>query len=93
MTANQPGKYSSPHNLQRWTARTLADSTWLDPDSTDYNEDTCNDACHYHDGGAALYLKESDLRNDPTGANLSDEIEANQYVTLDGQGNICGSCH
>jgi hypothetical protein len=35
----------------------------------------------------------ADLENDPTGDDLSDEIIANQFVTLDGQGSVCSACH
>jgi len=93
-------KYTSPHNIQRWTARTLVDSAWLEPAQADYDNTTCRTACHIHGTAAAStmnianFLYEDDITNDATGDDLSDELVANQYVTFDGQIISCrDACH
>ncbi|MCF7797438.1 MAG: hypothetical protein K9N11_05430 [Lentisphaeria bacterium] len=89
-------KYTSPHNIQRWTSRTLADSTWLLPDSTSYTAQTCADNCHYHrvnvpgNPQATFYLLSAQMDN----LEQSDEKGANANVTLDDNGSVqCAHCH
>ena len=94
-------KYASPHNIKRWTERTLVDSTWID-DATAYTNRTCNDGCHMHgDVGALfprkvdLYLTDENMESDITGDDLSGELEANALTSLGrvSDETYCVSCH
>ncbi|MCF7824575.1 MAG: cytochrome c3 family protein [Candidatus Marinimicrobia bacterium] len=91
-------KYSSPHNIQRWTSRTLVDSTWQD--SAGYTTGTCNDNCHMHGSfgpgtmqNVGIYLTDNDMLHDITNDNLSNEIEANALTSLGTQSGSCAVCH
>ncbi len=94
-------KYASPHNIQRWTARTLVDSAWADTSGQIYTDQTCADNCHIH--GAAgnpamenidLYLTNEDMTpaGEITGDDLSGEILANAKTSLGPTGS-CSACH
>lgn len=91
-------KFASPHNIQRWTARTLVDSSWSD--TTAYTTETCSDNCHMHGGSIAgamvneaLYLTDANMTSDHTGDDLSDEIEANKNTSLGDGTCYYSSCH
>jgi len=93
-------KYASPHNIQRWTARTLVDSVWIENGA--YTQGDCYENCHMHgDIGAytavndALYLLNENMENDITGDDLSDEIPANALTSLGrkSDGSYCSACH
>ncbi|MEA3286651.1 MAG: hypothetical protein U9Q77_04675 [Candidatus Marinimicrobia bacterium] len=94
-------KYTSPHNIQRWTARTLVDTTWADTSAQLYTDQTCADNCHMHgDSGNSsllnidLYLTNEDMTpaGEITGDDLSGEIEANALTSL-GSASNCSACH
>ncbi len=64
--------YTTPHNIQRWTARTTVEEGG-----------TCSDNCHIRPGAAGktnreLYLFESDLKRDW-------EKSANRNIVVDGR--------
>lgn len=93
-------KRASPHNIQRWTARTLVDSAWLTSGS--YTANNCYQSCHLHgvsDEGAitgplqTFYLMSDYLEE----REQSDENLANEAVTVDENGQLfpggCEVCH
>lgn len=91
-------KFASPHNIQRWTARTLVDPTWAD--SSAYTADNCADNCHMHGTYGAsimvnddLYLENADMQSDMTGDDLSHEIDANENTSLGDDGCYYSACH
>lgn len=96
-------KYTSPHNIQRWTGRTLVDSTWADTSAQLYTELTCSDNCHIHDDSdpdhtivnLALYLTNDDMRpaGEITGDDLSNEIDANANTSLGDGSCFYSACH
>jgi hypothetical protein len=95
-------KYASPHNIQRWTERTLADTNWASSSTQDYTTDDCYTNCHMHgDVGAytavndALYLIDENMESDITNDDLSDEIPFNTLTSLGrmSNGNYCSACH
>ncbi len=94
-------RYTSPHNIQRWTARTLVNADWATPGGDTYNPTNCYQNCHLHQlspqGAFTGPLKDSYLLSgylDEHGQN--DEKMANEPVTVDEQGEMwrgCGNCH
>jgi hypothetical protein len=100
-------KYASPHNIQRWTDRTLVNPDWAETTDQPYTASTCNDNCHMHGNVGALfprkielYLIHENMESDITGDDLSDEIPANESVSLGRTdlgnyetGSYCLSCH
>ncbi len=98
-------KYSSPHNIQRWTDRTLFDPSWADTSEVLYTESTCSKNCHLHGDYSGLFLTNSniylthdDMVEDITGYDLSNEIEANALVSLGYkptgiEAEFCSKCH
>ncbi len=93
-------KYASPHNIQRWTERTLVETSWSD--SSVYTADNCYTNCHMHGNTGAytavnldLYLIDENMENDITDDDLSGEIEANALTSLGrvGDGTYCAACH
>ncbi len=93
-------KYASPHNIQRWTKRTLVDTTWRD--SVNYTAASCNDNCHMHSTyesyvatNKALYLIDENMENDITNDDLSGEIAANALTSLGrlSDRSYCSACH
>jgi len=97
-------KYTSPHNIQRWTDQTLvseADSALAVNAGKPLNDDDgyCFIKCHYNDGlswhpavNTEIYIKQTDLESDVTGDDLSAEIQANIGVLVDGSF-TCTACH
>ena len=88
---------TSPHNLQRWTSRTLVESSWIDS-STAYDDNTCWKNCHLHNlvngSSAGPYNYDHFLREvDLDAHDQQDEKLANASVTVDGGGNLCNACH
>ncbi|MCF7797440.1 MAG: hypothetical protein K9N11_05440 [Lentisphaeria bacterium] len=93
-------KRASPHNIQRWTIRTLVDSTWLA--GGNYDAEQCYENCHLHgvseDGTIAGPLQTFYLMSDYLEERgQSDEILANERVTVDENGQLfpggCDTCH
>jgi len=96
--AMETWKYTSPHNIQRWTERTLVDTSWRD--NTSYTASTCNDNCHMHGDrvppstpNSDVFLTNYDLYRDKTRDDLSDEIEANVLTSLGEGSGMCAVCH
>ncbi len=94
-------KYTSPHNIQRWTDRTLVDPAWAATSGQLYTDLTCSDNCHMHDDSdddhtivnLDLYLTNENLRNDITGDDLSAEIYANVNTSLGDGTCYYSACH
>jgi thiosulfate/3-mercaptopyruvate sulfurtransferase len=99
-------KYTSPHNIQRWTKRTLVDSTWADTSGQIYTSDNCSDNCHMHGDkyislgdvtekykNVDIYLTNEDMENDITNDDLSGEVDANTYTSLGPKTGSCSACH
>ncbi|MCF7902607.1 MAG: hypothetical protein K9M19_04195, partial [Candidatus Marinimicrobia bacterium] len=93
-------KRASPHNIQRWTARTLVDSAWLTSES--YTANDCYQSCHLHgvseDGTITGPLQTFYLMSDYLDERgQSDEKLANESVTVDENGQLfpdgCQVCH
>ena len=93
-------KYASPHNIQRWTERTLVDPVWAE--NSAYTTSDCYENCHIHGATGAftavnddLYLLDENMESDITGDDLSDEIPANVYTSLGrkSDGSYCSACH
>ena len=105
--AMETWKYASPHNIQRWTERTLVDPAWAETPDQPYTPTNCNDNCHMHGTANSmlplninLFLVQSDMESDITEDDLSDEIPANVLVSLgrtdvgvSDEGSYCLSCH
>ncbi len=96
-------KYTSPHNIQRWTARTTvtaADSARGAGASYPLNDDNgyCFINCHARNVSGHpivntdIFVMESDFVSDITGDDLSDERLANEEVLVDGIQD-CQVCH
>lgn len=89
-------KYTSPHNISRWTSRTLSDSGM-----TGYTATSCYKNCHFHgvsetgemiDPIQPFYLLSEYLDE----MEQSDEKAANTTTALDHNGsmlNVCNNCH
>ena len=98
-------KYTSPHNVQRWTDRTLVDASWADSNTPLYTNSTCSKNCHLHGDysnsfltNSDIYLTHDDMVSDITGDDLSGEIEANAQVSLGYKvsgidATFCAQCH
>ena len=97
-------KYASPHNIQRWTERTLVDTAWANTNSQDYTTDNCFENCHMHGSSGAyvdtnvdLYLLDENMESDITGDDLSGEIPANVLTSLGHRDlddrSYCNACH
>ena len=100
-------KFASPHNIQRWTARTLVNEAWAESNDQPYTANNCNDNCHMHGNVGALlprqldlYLINENMESDITGDDLGDEIPANIKVSLGRAdlgywdvGSYCFACH
>jgi|FLOH01.1.fsa_nt_gi hypothetical protein len=92
--AMETWKYTSPHNIQRWTSRTLVDAAWAESDSQPYTPDNCANRCHMYGFYNNLFLSDEDLSEDITGEDLSDEIAANARVSVGPKWDSCqGVCH
>jgi len=86
-------KYTSPHNIQRWTSRTLADGGM-----TGYTAESCYQNCHFHGVSETgvmttpiqpFYLLSAYLDS----VEQSDEKIANLAVTVDHNGSLPGTCN
>jgi thiosulfate/3-mercaptopyruvate sulfurtransferase len=93
-------KYASPHNIRRWTQRTLVDSSWADTTGQIYTGTTCGDNCHMHGSAVPpalenidLYLTNEDMESDITGDDLSGEVAANALTSLGAKAGSCSACH
>ncbi len=95
-------KYASPHNIQRWTERTLVDTNWAASSTQDYTTENCYENCHMHGAAGAgtavneaLYLTDENMENDITNDDLSGEIPANALTSLGrlSDGSYCSACH
>lgn len=91
-------QYTSPHNLQRWTSRTLADASWATAGG--YTTATCGENCHLHGSTLSGQIKPFYLLSeylDERGQ--SDEKIANAAVTIPSKSGApafrdgCNSCH
>ncbi len=99
--AMETWKYTSPHNIQRWTGRTLVDAAWADTSGQVYTDSTCSDNCHMHDESdddhiivnLDLYLTNENLKSDITGDDLSGEIDANIRTSLGDGSCYYTACH
>ena len=98
--AMETWKYSSPHNIRRWTARTLVDSSWADTSAQNYTSENCSNNCHMHGAGNPgsltnidLYLTNEDMLSDITGDDLSGEVEANALTSIGPKAGSCSACH
>lgn len=100
--AMETWKYASPHSIQRWTARTLIDSSWTS--GAGYTESNCYQNCHYHEPSngsfgtiinADLFLRQADFtKNYGGGHTLTNELDANENVMIDHPNSFCmDNCH
>ena len=88
-------QYTSPHNVRRWTDRTLVDGTWDDDPDADplYDNASCALNCHYHVAGDLgnpanqdIYLHQDYLQD-----HYSDEVTANENMSVNFQ--CYSTCH
>jgi len=91
-------KFASPHNIQKWTARTLVDSSWADTSAVLYTTSNFHGDRGWatnadHNVNVGLYLTDEDMMSDFTGDDLSGEIEANKNTSLGSGGCYYSACH
>lgn len=97
--SHETWEYTSPHNIQRWTAQTMSDSVNYES----YTEETCGAQCHFH-GVGFTSDGSTDLTNFNINKNLENYLISDNVITNDSLANTnvivrkedannCGTCH